>query len=145
MNFFGLVITTAAAQQADKMAIVSLHSSIANLHNALDQKRADEADTCKDRDFWKTQAQASASQIAAMVANASTDGPKADLAASDNAQAARAMSRTTKGHFVAYQQGVIAILAKFDKVMKQNSVTKKDLDTVNDVRRELRAILRREI
>lgn len=138
MKFFAWVITT-------RLQHDQLKAMVANLGGALDQMASDEIDLRTDRDFWRTQAEACAGQLAAMVANASTDGPKADLAASDNSQAARAMSRITKGHFVAYQQGVTAILAQFDKVMKKNSITKADLDTVNDVRRELRAILRREI
>lgn len=83
--------------------------------------------------------------IALMEAQNETEGPKRDLEKSNDAQAARAMSRNTKNDFREYQKGVVNVLAQFDKVMSKNSITKKDLDTVNSVREQMRAILRREI
>jgi len=77
--------------------------------------------------------------------NAETDGPKRDLEKSNDAQAARAMSRNLKADFVQYQEAVKNIMAQFDKVMKKNSITKKDLDTINSVREQMRAIVKREL
>lgn len=83
--------------------------------------------------------------IALLEAVNETEGPKRDLEKSNDAQAARAMSRNTKQAFVAYQEGVKAILGELDKVCRKNSFTVRDLDKVQNVRRELRAILKREI
>ena len=83
--------------------------------------------------------------LRAQVANAETDGPKRDLEKANDAQAARAMARNTKNDFVEYQKGVINVLAQFDAVMSKNSITKADLETINNVRRQMRAILRRQI
>lgn len=89
--------------------------------------------------------QAEVSTLRAQLANAETDGPKRDLEKSNDAQAARAMARNTKNDFVEYQKGVINVLAQFDAVMSKNSVTKADLETINNVRRQMRDILRRQI
>lgn len=145
MNFFGLVITTKLRHDQLRWSAENLAAAVTRLQDEALSLKAVVSDANKERDFWKTQSQASAGQIAAMVANNETEGPKRTLEAADNSQAARAMSRNIKSAFVAYQEGVKSIVKELDKVCSKNSFTVRDLDKVQSVRRELRAILKREI
>lgn len=89
--------------------------------------------------------QSEVDRLRAQVANAEMDGPKRDLEKANDAQAARAMSRNTKQAFQDYQQAVKNVMEQFDRVVRQNSITKKDLDTINNVREQMRAIVKREL
>lgn len=145
MKIFGLVIKTATKQEEDENTLHHFRDYAERMSSKVVDLKAEISDAGKDCDFWKTQAQAKASQIAAMVANASIDGPKAELAASDNAQAARAMSRQTKDAFRAYQEGVKVLVETLDPIAKKNRISVNDMAQIQLVRRELRAILKREI
>src|SRR5688572_14179778 len=87
-------------------------------------------------------------QIAALqaqVLNAEMDGPKRTLEKSNDAQAARSMSRQTKQHFQAYQAAVGVILDQLNEMGKGNVVTKEDLRKLRQLRLDLGAMLRRSI
>lgn len=70
---------------------------------------------------------------------------KRDLEKFNDAQAARAMSRQTKGHFQAYQSAVKVILDRLDTIGQGNHVTKEDLRKLRDLRNDLSDQLGRTI
>lgn len=70
---------------------------------------------------------------------------KRDLEKFNDAQAARAMSRQTKGHFQAYQKAVGVILDQLDTLGQKNHVTKEDLRKLRDLRKDLSDQLGRTI
>lgn len=86
---------------------------------------------------WREKSDQLAADLAAAIANASTDGPKADLKKGDDAQAARAMSRNTKQAFVAYQAAVKIMLDRLDTVGKSNAITKEDIRRLRELRVDL--------
>jgi len=72
-------------------------------------------------------------------------GPKRDLEKNNDAQAARAMSRSTKAHFVAYQHAVKMILDRIEELGQKNHVTKEDLRKLRQLREDLSAQINRTI
>lgn len=77
--------------------------------------------------------------------NNEKEGPKRDLEKFNDAQAARAMSRSTKQHFVAYQHAVKMILDRIDELGQKNHVTKEDLRKLRLLREDLSAQINRTI
>lgn len=77
--------------------------------------------------------------------NNEKEGPKRDLEKFNDAQAARAMSRSTKQHFVAYQHAVKMILDRIDELGQKNHVTKEDLRKLRQLREDLSAQINRTI
>lgn len=67
------------------------------------------------------------------------------LMAGNDAQAARAMSRQTKGNFQAYQAAVKAILDRLNDLCKSNVITKEDVRRLREMRKDLSNQIRREI
>lgn len=95
--------------------------------------------------LYRERAEQLAADLAAAVANASTDGPKADLEKGNDAQAARAMSRQTKQHFQAYQATVKMMLDQLNTIGMKNTITKEDIRRLRELRVDLGNQLGRSI
>lgn len=101
-----------------------------------------------DHRYWEGRYRDEAAEcdrLRAALANAEMDGPKRTLEKANDAQAARAMSRSTKQHFVAYQHAVKMILDRIDELGQKNHVTKEDLRKLRQLWEDLSAQINRTI
>lgn len=157
----------AALEEAagERLRNAAKDESIAAGLRALDRSRARVADLeAEIDDFWRAtpypgnrKTLTPAEQVAALItelngseerriADLNRHGEeKRDLEKFNDAQAARAMSRQTKGHFQAYQSAVKVILDRLDTLGQGNHVTKEDLRKLRELRKDLSDQIQRTI